>query len=72
VHGFPAPESPPTFRNSFVNTQLRRFLCAHYLILDSGTVVRKPLTVQLILQSDIAAAPNHSADTPSAHRFAEA
>ena len=33
------------------------------LFLDSDTVVRKPLTPLLNLQADIAAAPNHSADT---------
>jgi hypothetical protein len=63
VHGFPTPDGPPTFRNRFVKTQLRLLLSGPFLFLDSDTVVRKPLTPLLNLQADIAAAPNHSADT---------
>jgi hypothetical protein len=63
VHGFPTPHGPPTFRNRFVKTQLRLLLSGPFLFLDSDTVVRKPLTPLLNLQADIAAAPNHSADT---------
>lgn len=63
VHGFLTPDGPPTFRNRFVKTQLRLLLSGPFLFLDSDTVVRKPLTPLLNLQADIAAAPNHSADT---------
>ena len=63
VHGFPTPDGSPTFRNRFVKTQLRLLLSGPFLFLDSDTVVRKPLTPLLNLQADIAAAPNHSADT---------
>lgn len=63
VHGVPTPDGPPTFRNRFVKTQLRLLLTGPFLFLDSDTVVRKPLTPLLNLQADIAAAPNHSADT---------
>ncbi|MBC1262225.1 glycosyltransferase family 77 protein [Synechococcus sp. BSF8S] len=63
VHGFPTPDGPPTFRNRFVKTTLRLLLRGPFLFLDSDTVVRKPLTLLLNLHADIAAAPNHSADT---------
>ena len=63
VHGFATPDGSPTFRNRFVKTQLRLLLSGPFLFLDSDTVVRKPLTTLLNLQADIAAAPNHSADT---------
>ena len=63
VRGFPTPEGTPTFRNRFVKTQLRLLLSGAFLFLDSDTVVRKPLSPLLNLHADIAAAPNHSADT---------
>lgn len=63
VRGFSTPEGSPTFRNRFVKTKLRLLLSGSFLFLDSDTVVRKPLTPLLNLQADIAAAPNHSADT---------
>lgn len=63
VRGFPTPDGPPTYRNRYVKTQLGRLIDGPFLFLDSDTVVRKPLTPLLDLHCDIAAAPNHSADT---------
>ena len=63
VRGFPTPDGPPTFRNRFVKIQLRLLLSGPFLFTGIDTVVRKPLTPLLNIQADIAAAPNHSADT---------
>jgi hypothetical protein len=71
TYGFPTPDGTPTFRNRFVKTQLRLLLSGPFLFLDSDTVVRKPLTPLLNLQADIAAAPNHSADTLAGQIWSE-
>lgn len=71
VHGFPTPEGPPTFRNRFVKTQLRLLLSGPFLFLDSDTVVRKPLSALQHVHGDLAAAPNHSADSLSEQIWCE-
>lgn len=71
VLGFPTPEGPPVYRNRFVKTRLRAHLEGPFLFLDSDTVVRASLEPIWAADADIAAAPNHSADGPTAQVWEE-
>jgi hypothetical protein len=71
VHSFATPQGPPTFRNRFVKTQLRLLLSGPFLFLDSDTVVRKPLSALQHVHGDLAAVPNHSADSLSEQIWCE-
>lgn len=58
----PSPDGEPVFRNRFVKTQLGEIIQGPFLYLDSDTVVRKSLNPLLKIDTDIAAATNHSRD----------
>lgn len=56
------PEGPSVFRNRFLKTRLRRWLDGPFLYLDGDTVVKGSLADVFAVDTDVAAAPNHSAD----------
>lgn len=64
VTAFQCPDGNDTFRNRHIKTRLRSLIKGPFLFLDSDTVIRKSLAqiLRLALDSDIAAAPNHSGD----------
>lgn len=65
------PAGEPEFRNRFLKTRLRLLVKGNFLFLDSDTVIRKPLTELCGIKADIAAAPNHSADSMSDQIWSE-
>jgi hypothetical protein len=56
------PDGPAVFRNRFLKTRLRGWLDGPFLYLDGDTVVKSSLAEVFAADTDVAAAPNHSAD----------
>lgn len=58
-----APMNNPTYRNRHIKTRLRSLVEGDFLFLDSDIFVCGPLESLFLIESDIAAAPNHSQDS---------
>jgi hypothetical protein len=56
------PEGDAGYRNRHVKTRLRQLIEGPFLFLDSDTLVRGDLSTIFSLNTDFAAAPNHSSD----------
>jgi len=67
----PTPEGNATYRNRHIKTRLRTLLEGEFLFMDSDTIVRGDLSALNSIEGDIAAAPNHSADSLEAQIWDE-
>lgn len=67
----PTPEGNSAFRNRHIKTRLRTLVKGEFLFLDSDTIVRGDLSALIGIKGDIAAAPNHSADSLGAQIWDE-
>jgi hypothetical protein len=65
------PEGIATYRNRHIKTRLRSLVEGKFLFMDSDTIVRGELNALAGIQGDIAAAPNHSADSLEAQIWDE-
>ena len=59
----PTPEGDATYRNRHIKTRVRTLVAGEFLFMDSDTIVRGDLSTLAGIHGDIAAAPNHSADS---------
>jgi len=65
------PPGSPGYRNRFLKTTLREFLRGSFLYLDGDTFVRADLSPLFLLDTDVAAARNHSADAVAGQIWVE-
>ncbi len=65
------PPGSPGYRNRFLKTRLRESLRGSFLYLDGDTFVRADLSQLFVLDTDVAAARNHSADTVAGQIWVE-